>query len=129
MTPASSRGARKALRDAFQAVLAVVAAGGSYALLEVIVGTVSPVWGVVLTLLFKVMVAYAQNTLESKGTIPVMLPTPGLVTTAAGGALGRAVGTVDTVTTGTGAVVGQVLDTTGDVVGSLTGTVGGLLGQ
>lgn len=129
MNPAQSRGTRKALRDLFQAVVATVGAGGAFALMEVAVGTVSPVWGVALAFVFKVMVAYAQNYLETKGSIGVMLPTPGLVTKTEGGPVGQAVGTVDAVTTGTGEVVGQVLDTTGDVVGSVTGTVGGLLGR
>lgn len=127
MTPASSRGARKAIRDAFQAVLAVVAGGGSYVLLEAVVGTLNPLWGAALTVGFKVLVAYAQNRLEAEGKIGVMLPTPGLVTEKEGGNIGKAVGTLDAVTTGTGDVVGQVVDTTGDVVGNVTGAVGGLL--
>ena len=129
MSAAGSRGARKATRDAFQALLAVVAGGGSYILLDALIHTLNPLWGAALTVVFKVVVTYAQNYLETKGSVPVMLPSPGLITTKEGGNIGQVVGTVDAVTTGTGEVVGQVVDTAGDVVGSLSGTVGGLLAE
>lgn len=123
MTPAGSRGLRKATRDLFQSVLAVVAGGGSYALLEVIVGSVSPVWGVMLAFAFKVLVAYAQNYLETCGKIPAMLPSPGLVTTEPGGLTGKVVATVDTALEAPGKVAGPVLGAAGNVLGAVAGTL------
>lgn len=125
-SPAASRGARKALRDAFQAVVAVVAAGGASLVIDLVVGHVDPVVGVVLAFVFKIMVAYAQNYLETAGKVPAMLPSPGLVTTTAGGLSGKVVATVDTVvetTEGAAAVVGDVIDTAGKAVGAVTGIV------
>jgi hypothetical protein len=141
-SPAQSRGLRKATRDAFQAGLAVVAAGGATALIEVVIGSVNNLMvAAVLTLVFKVLIAYAQNYLETRGSIPAMLPTPGLITESVGGVVGKVVGTVDAVTgtqltttvgdatSATTQVVGTVLDTAGKTVGGVAGTVGGLLGK
>lgn len=128
MNPARYRGTRKALRDLFQVVVGVVAGGGAYAVLQLIVGSVSPVYGVVLAFVFKVMVAFAQNYLETAGSIGVMLPTPGLVTTTAGGLTDTAVGTVDAVVQGVNTVAGDVVDRAGDIVGEVTGTVTGTMG-
>jgi uncharacterized membrane protein YjjP (DUF1212 family) len=128
MNPAQDRGVRKASRDIVQALVAVVGAGGAYALIDLIVGSVNPAYGIMLAFFFKILVTYAQNYLETKGKIPVLLPSPGLLTTEAGGALGMVVGTVDTVADTSTSVVGEVLDVTGGVVGGIAGAVGSLKG-
>jgi hypothetical protein len=130
--PAQTRGIRKGLRDTLQAVLAIVAAGGATAVIDLVVGSVDPVVGVILAFVFKIMIAYAQNYLETTGKIGVLLPTPGLVTEKAADAIiTTTVGTVDTVTDVVGGVggtvTGAVVDTTGTVVGSVTSQVGGLI--
>jgi len=124
MKPALNRGLKKLGRDLLQ----VIAAGGAVGVITLITGHLDPAMAVIVAFGFKLLTVFAQNTLETKGTIPVFLPTPGLVTTAAGGTLGKAVGTVDAVTEGAGQVVGDVLDTTGKTVGGVVGAVGGLLG-
>lgn len=124
MKPALDRGLRKAGRDLLQ----VIAAGGATALVSMITGHLHPEIAVIVAFGFKVLTAFAQNTLETAGAIPVILPAAGLITTSAGGAIGKAVGTVDAVTAGTGQVVGEVLNTAGKAVGGVAGAVGGLLG-
>ena len=136
MQPAQDRGLRKAGRDIFQSLIAVVAGGGATAVIGLIAGGFNPLIAAALIFLSKWMVTYAQNYLETKGSIGVLLPSPGLITTTAGGTVGHAVGTVDTVVQATGegaerttAVVGEVLDTAGKAVGGVAGAVGGLLGD
>jgi hypothetical protein len=130
-TPAQIRGVRKATRDLFQAILAVLAAGGATAVIGLVVETVAPSYSVMLAFAFKILIAYAQNYLETKGSIPTFLPTPGLITEAPGKVLtktvgtvteplGQVVGTVETVATKAGEVVGTVSDIAGDVVGQVT---------
>jgi hypothetical protein len=131
--PAQFRGARKGLRDAFQAVLAVVAAGGATVVVDLLIGQINSLLvGAVLTLVFKVLIAYAQNLLETAGKIPVLLPTPGLVSAAlepveevlAGAVPILApppVATVDAVVAETGEIAGTVVGVTGGVVGKVTG--------
>lgn len=135
-TAARSRGLRKATRDILQALVAVVGAGGAYALIELIVGTVHPSLGVILAFVFKILVTYAQNSMETRGTIPVFLPTPGVVTDGVHTTeqvVGTAVATVDSTVEETGELVGEVVSTAGraagTVVGTVTGNVGGLLGD
>jgi hypothetical protein len=134
-----TRGVRKAIRDLVQVAIAVVGAGGATALLDALVDSVDPAVGVVLAFVFKVLIAYAQNTLESRGRIPVLLPSPGLVTTGTG-TLQRAVGavvpqveaavqtTVEGVATTEQRIAGPVLDNAGRVVGAVTGVATDLLG-
>jgi hypothetical protein len=139
MKPALNRGLRKLGRDLLQ----VIAAGGATAVVALITGHLHPEVAVIVAFAFKLLMVFAQNTLETNGSIPVILPSPGLVTTTTGGLVGKAVGTVDTVVQGAGAtvagvgataaaatqVVGAVVDTAGQVVGNVTGAVGGLLGD
>lgn len=125
MKPALNRGLRKAGR----ALLQVVASGGATALVNMIVGGLSPTVAPVVGFAWLVFFTFLQNAGETKGIIPVILPSPGLVTTSAGGAVSKVVGTVDTVTEGTGQVVGDVLNTAGSVVGGIAGAAGGLLGS
>lgn len=117
---AQFRGTRKAARDLFQVVVGVVAGGGAYALLELIVDTVHPSVGVILAFVFKILTAFAQNYLETKGSIGVMLPTPGLVV-AADDVADHAVATVDAVVDEAGGIIGAVTDTAGEVIGAVTG--------
>jgi hypothetical protein len=126
VNPAQSRGLRKAGRDIFQAVIAAIGGGGAYAVIDLLVDSVNPAVGVVLAFVFKIIVSYAQNYLETRGKIPVMLPAPGLITTTTGGTVGKVVGTVDAVATGAGEVVGQVLGNAGGLVGSVVGATPGL---
>jgi len=120
MTPALSRGLRKFGRD----VLQVVAAGGATAVVGVLTGHLNPEVAVLVAFGFKVFVTFAQNTLETAGKIPVVLPSPGLVTTSAGGVASKVVGTVDAVTEGSAQVVGEVVNTAGQVVGAVAGAAG-----
>jgi hypothetical protein len=119
---AQSRGLRKGMRDALQAVVAIVAAGGATAVIDMIVDNLNPAYGVLLAFVFKVVIAYAQNFLETAGRIPVLLPTPGLVPSVGEGAA-VAVGTVDAVAEKVGDTVGEVSGTVQSVTGELLGEV------
>ena len=131
-SPAQSRGARKGIRDAFQAVLAVIAAGGATAVIELIVDHLNPVYGVLMAFVFKIVITWAQNYLETAGKIPVLLPTPGLVSAVLDPVKGAvtdatplvapaAAATVDAVSDAAGKVTGEVIDTSGGIVGKVTG--------
>jgi hypothetical protein len=124
VNPALTRGSKKAFRDLLQ----VVAAGGATALVTMVTGHLHPEIAVLVAFAFKLFVTFAQNTLETSGAIPTILPTAGLVTTTTGGIVGKTVGTVDTVTAEGGQVVGDVLDKAGNAVGAVAGAVGGLIG-
>lgn len=124
MQPAASRGIRKGIR----VLLQTIAGGGLTALVALVAGGLSPTTAATLTALFGSLVAFLHNYLETNGTIPVLLPTPGLVTTTAGGLVGKTVGTVDAVAADSGKVVGDVLNTTGAVVGGVTSAATSLLG-
>jgi uncharacterized membrane protein YjjP (DUF1212 family) len=123
--PAASRGIKKSIR----ALLQTIAGGGCTALVALLAGGLSPQWASTLTIIFGAFAALLQNYFETKGTIPVLLPTPGLVTTTVGGVVGKTVGTVDTVTTEAETVVGDVLNNAGEVLGAVTGIVPGLGGK
>lgn len=73
--PANSRGLRKGARDLVQSVVAVLAAGGAAAVIQLVVDNVNPAYGVLLAFVFKILITYAQNYLETAGKIPVLLPT------------------------------------------------------
>lgn len=115
------RGGRKAIRDLLQSVAAIAAAGGATALIDLITGSVKPELGVVLAFVFKVLFAFLQNSLETAGKIPVVLPTPGIVPSA-GGVVAKATGVVET-------TVEEVNGVVGDVTGVVTDLAGGLLGE
>lgn len=119
-SPALNRGLRKTGRDLLQ----VIAAGGATAVFSLITGHLHPEVAVIVAFGFKLLTVFAQNTLETKGVIPTILPSPGLVTTSPGGLVGKVVGTVDTVADGGGGVVGNVLNTVGKVVGGVIGATG-----
>lgn len=124
MSPALSRGVRKALRSLLQ----LAAAGGLTWIVDLIAHGLSPAVSGLLVAAWGTLVAFLHNFLESNGSVPTILPTPGLVTTGpATGLVTNTVGTVDAVTTGAGQVVGDVVSTTGQVVGGVAGTAGGLI--
>ena len=130
---AQSRGSRKALRDVFQAALAVVAAGGTTAVVDLLITKVNPAYSVFLMLFYKVLITYIQNYLETAGKIPVLLPSPGLISPVNDSAPGEedetpllapsAEATVEATVDTVGEVTGAVTDLAGDVVGQVTGTV------
>lgn len=133
--PALDRGLRKGGR----ALLQMTAAGSLTVLVDLLAHGLSPATAGVVLAVWGVLVTFLHNYLETKGVIPAILPAAGLITTTAGGAISKVVGTVDAVTgtqvtqtvgdavQGTTQVVGQVLDTAGQLIGSVGGTAQGLL--
>lgn len=128
-SPAQSRGARKGIRDAVQAVLAVVAAGGATAAIELVVDHLNPAYGVLMAFVFKIVIAYAQNFLETAGKIPVLLPTPGLVSAVLDPVDGAATDATPLVAPPAAATVDAVTDAAGKVTGAVTDTAGGIVGK
>lgn len=127
MKPALNRGLRKAARTLLQ----LAAAGGLTALVDLAAHGLAPEQAAAVMIVWGTLVAFLHNFLETKGVIGALLPTPGLVTTAPAGAVGKVVGTVDTVAQRTAttavSVVGDVVNTAGEVVGGVAGAAGGLL--
>ena len=117
MNAALHRGWRKAARTLIQ-----LAVGGALtAAVDVLASGLAPNTKVLVMTGWTALIALLQNTLETGGKIPVLLPTPGLVPSV--GPVSKNVGVVDT-----------AVDTAGDLVGDVTGTVtdvigGGLLGE
>lgn len=117
MSVALHRGIRKALRT----VLQLAAGGALTGLVSAVAGGLSAqVQGVVMAA-WTALVALAQNTAETAGKIPTLLPTPGLVPSVAP-LSSTAVGTVETAVDRAGATVG-------DVQGTVTGVGGALIGE
>lgn len=117
MSPALHRGIRKAIRTLLQ----LAAGGGLTALISALSGGLAPATQGVVMAAWTALVAFAQNTAESAGKIPTLLPTPGLVPSAAAVA-SKTVATVET-------AVDQAGGAVGDVTGTVTGTTGELLGE
>lgn len=113
MTPGLTRG----LKKGFRTIAQVVAAGGLTALVTAIAGGLSSQSSALLIGAFTAFVAFSQNWAEGASKIPVLLPTPALVT---GPAL-ETVATVEATADHAGEIVGAVLDTAGDVVGGVVG--------
>jgi len=122
MKPAMSRGLKKAGRT----LVRLVAAGGLTALVDLTVHGLSPESAAAVMVVWGTVVSFLHNYLETAGTIPAFLPTPGLITTTAGGVVTKVVGTTDTVVQAGNQVVGDVLSTAGKVVGGIAGPVGDL---
>lgn len=119
--PALSRGLRKAGR----AIIQLVAGGGATALVDLLAHGLAPASAALIMAAFTAVASFLHNYLETNGTIPAILPTPGLITTSPStGVVGKVVGTVDTVTGGAGQVVGDVVNTAGNVVGAIAGAAG-----
>lgn len=123
MNPALNRGLKKAGRTIIQ----MVASGGMTALVNALAHGLDPTAQLAVAAAWMWLVTFLQNAGETKGIIPILLPTPGLITKTAGGLVDTTVGVVDTVAVGGGQVVGDVIDTTGKVVGGIAGTATGLL--
>lgn len=122
MSPALNRGLRKAARS----ILQLAAGGALTALVSAIADGLAPGTEAVVMAAWTALVALLHNTAETAGIIPAILPTPGLVTTTAGGALTKVVGTADTVVQTGNQVVADVVSTAGQVVGGIAGPVGDL---
>lgn len=116
-SPAWHRGWRKAARSLAQ----LIVAGGLTAAVNQIADGLAPNAKVYVLAGWAVLIALLQNTLETSGTIPTLLPTPGLVPSV-GTVSGRTVGTVET-------TIDTVGDTVGDVAGTVTDTAGELMGE
>lgn len=117
MSPALTRGWRKAART----ILQLAAGGALTALVSAIAGGLSPTAQATIMAAWTTLMALAQNTLETAGKIPTLLPTPGLVPSV-GPVLATTVGTVET-------TVDQVGGAVGDVTGTVIGTAGELIGE
>lgn len=123
MNPALHRGWRKAART----VLQLAAGGALTGLVSAIVGGLPPATQGLIMAAWTTIVAFAQNTAETAGKIPTLLPTPGLVPSVAAVAattLGTVETTVDHVGTTVGDVTGVVTDTAGELMGEVTGGPG-----
>lgn len=117
MSPALYRGWRKAARTLLQ----VVASGGLTAAVDVFAGGLSPNAKVVVGAAWLILVTFAQNSLETRGTVPVLLPTPGLVPSSE--TVAKNVGVVDTEVEKIGDAVGEVGGVVTDLTGKLMGEV------
>lgn len=125
-SPALNRGTKKALRTLVQ----MIVSGGLTALVNTLASGLEPTTKLMVAAGWMFIVTFAQNNLETAGAIPTLLPTAGLVTSAAGTVVATTVATVDAVAETAGdvtGVVGEVVDTAGQVVGAVTAPVGGLL--
>lgn len=117
MNPALVRGWKKAARTLLQ----LAAAGGLTALVDLLAHGLAPGAAGAILVAWGTVVAFLHNFLETSGTIPVLLPTPGIVPSAAP-IVTQAAGTVDT-------AVDQVGKAVGDITGTVTDTAGKLLGE
>jgi hypothetical protein len=114
MSPALNRGLRKGLRT-----LGQLAVGGALtAAVNVFTDGLTANNKVLVMTAWTVVIAMMQNAAEAAGKVPVLLPTPSLVTDAPGKLVGKA-----------GAVVEMGVDTAGDLVGEVTDVVGDVLGN
>lgn len=116
MSPAWDRGIKKAART----VLQLAAGGGLTALVSAMAdGLDARTQGIIMAA-WTVLVTLIQNTAETAGIIPTLLPTPGLVPSA--GPVTQTVATVET-------SIDRVGDAVGEVDGTVTGQTGELLGE
>jgi hypothetical protein len=130
MSPALSRGLKKAART----ILQLAAGGALTALVNSVVGGLSPSLQGTVMAAWTAVVAFAQNALETAGAIPTLLPTSpppaagGVVVGQLLGSTGEVVGEVTSKTGdllgGHGAVVGPIFDEMGDKLGEVTGPTG-----
>jgi hypothetical protein len=117
MSAALTRGWRKAARTLLQ----LAAGGGLTALVDLAAHGLSPASAGAILVAWGTVVAFLHNYLETNGSVPVLLPTPGLVPSVAP-VLAPVVGTVET-------AIDQVGGAVGDVTGVVTDLTGGLLGE
>lgn len=118
MSPALTRGWRKAARTVIQ----IVASGGLTAAVDAIAGGLDGELRAVVAAVWLVVVTFAQNSLETSGKLPVLLPSPGLVP-AATKVVTPAVGPVEATAEKVGEAVGEVTGTVESVTGELLGEV------
>jgi hypothetical protein len=120
MSPALHRGIRKAIRTLLQ----LAAGGGLTALVTAFAGDLDGRTQGLVMAGWTTLVTLIQNTAETAGVIPTLLPSPGLVPSA-GPIVAMNVGTVeteiDTVGDTIGEVSGTVTDTAGELIGEVTG--------
>lgn len=131
-TVAQSRGSRKLARTALQWIASIGSTGITAAIAEALGVSFGPQAAIAFQAFFLFVYTYAQNSLETAGKIPVLFPSPGLVSqilTPVAGAVPDltplvapgAAATVDAVSDTTGGVAGAVTDLTGDIIGEVTG--------
>ncbi len=125
---AFNRGWKKGIRTLLQ-----MATGGALtALVSLLAHGLSASAAGSIMVVWSVIVAFLQNYLEGSGKIPVMLPTPALVSPVLAPVIGVtpdvapivapvATATVDAVVDSTGGVVGAVTDLTGGIIGTVKG--------
>ena len=118
MSPAIHRAWRKGART----VLQLIAGGALTALVTAVAGGLDAKTQAVVMGAWTALVAALQNGLETAGKIPTLLPTPGLVPSAAS-VVATAVGTVETAVDQAGGGVGEVQGTVTDQTGALMGEV------
>lgn len=119
MSPALNRGVRKAVRTLLQ-----LAAGGALtAAVNQFADGLSPNAKVLVLTGWTVIIALIQNTAETSGKVPVVLPAPGLVTTAPGRVVAKTVGVVDATAETLGGAIGDVEGVVTDMTGDLLGEV------
>jgi hypothetical protein len=112
MSPALNRGLRKGLRTLLQ-----LAVGGALtAAVTVLADGLAPNTKVLVMTGWTVVVALLQNTLESAGTVPTLLPTPAIVTKAPEAVAATAGAVVEMTVKETGDIVGEVLDVVDDTL-------------
>jgi hypothetical protein len=113
MSPALNRGLRKGLRTLLQ-----LAVGGALtAAVNVLADGLTPNTKILVMTGWTVVIALLQNTLESAGTVPTLLPTPAIVTTAPAAVAATAGAVVEMTLEDTGDIVGEVLDVVDDTLG------------
>jgi hypothetical protein len=113
MSPALNRGLRKGLRTLLQ-----LAVGGALtAAVNVLADGLHPNTKIMVMTGWTVVVALLQNTLESAGTVPTLLPTPALVTEAPASVAATAGAVVEMTLEKTGHIAAEVLDVVDDTIG------------
>lgn len=118
MNPSLHRGIRKALRTLLQ----LTAGGALTAAVNQLADGLAPNSKVYVLAGWTVLIALAQNSLETAGKVPVLLPTPGLVPST-GKLAEKAVGVVETTVDKAGDAIGDVEGVVADLHGELLGEV------
>jgi hypothetical protein len=119
MSAALQRGWRKAART----VLQMAAAGSLTAVVAAVADGLNPTVAGFVLAGWGVLVTFLQNYLETAGTIPTLLPTPGTVPSrgVAPVSVGTVATTVEDVGGDTSVVVGTVEGLEGEVLGEVSG--------
>lgn len=115
MTPAFSRGIRKALRTLAQ----MVVSGALTAAVNELAAGLSAEAKLLVGAGWLFIITFSHNYLETVGKIPVLLPSPGLVV-----ATGKTEAVVEADVDPEGEVEGTLTDLKGGVVGEVVGQLG-----